>query len=55
MEKFLNENIIDFKFSIQEYNKLLNNIKTDDLVMIIGKVEKRLNKYQVNVTNIERL
>ena len=48
------EGMLDF-IVFPKYNKLLNNIKTDDLVMIIGKVEKRLNKYQVNVTNIERL
>ena len=34
---------------------LINNIKVGDLIRISGKVEKRLDKYQVVVNNIENI
>lgn len=46
--------IIDFVI-FPKYSKLLVGLNSDDLVMIKGRVEKRFDKYQVNVTHIERL
>ena len=46
--------LIDFVI-FPKYNKLFSGIKNNDLVMIRGRVEKRFDKYQVNVTGLERL
>ena len=36
-------------------NKYLNEIKKDDLVRIKGQVNKRIDKYQIVVSSIEKL
>ena len=46
--------IIDFVI-FPKYSKLLVGLKEDDLVMIRGRVEKRYDKYQINVVHLERL
>ena len=38
-----------------KYNKLLSGLNDNDLVMINGRVEKRFDRYQINVTKLERL
>ena len=38
-----------------KYNKYLTEIKKDDLVQIKGQVNKRIDKYQVVVSSIEKL
>ena len=46
--------IIDFTLFPKQI-KLINNIKNKDLVLIIGIVEKLLDKYQINILNIEKV
>lgn len=46
--------IIDFTLFPKQI-KLINNIKNQDLVLISGIVEKRLDKYQINILNIEKV
>ncbi len=46
--------IIDFVI-FPKYSKLLVGLNNDDLVMIKGRVEKRFDKYQINVVHLERL
>ena len=46
--------IIDFTLFPKQI-KLINNIKNQDLVLINGIVEKRLDKYQINILNIEKV
>ena len=36
-------------------NILLTKFKKDDLILVTGKVEKRMDKYQINVSNIEKV
>ena len=46
--------IMDFTLFPKQI-KLINNIKNQDLVLISGIVEKRLDKYQINILNIEKV
>ena len=57
MEKFLNENIIDFKFSIQEYNKLLNNIiksikENKDSIEQANKIDLKHYNKQIDIEKL---
>ena len=36
-------------------NSLISKFKKDDLVMVTGRVERRLNIYQIVVSNIEKI
>lgn len=46
--------ILDF-IIFPNKNNLLTRFKKDDLVLVSGKVEKRIDKYQVIVSNLEKI
>ena len=48
--------LVDRIYNIKtKKNNLLTRFKKDDLVLVSGKVEKRIDKYQVIVSNLEKI
>ena len=46
---------LEYNLKTNKYNNLLIDIRKDDLVKIRGQVTRRLDKYQIVVSNIEKI